>query len=241
MFIFRSRVTRYGFAFFLGAIIGTMYAMSAIAANADEIPSQISVAQNGVTMVKGATITKIQGNEITAVTTWGKTKMQWRVIVTGSTRMTPSTESKKMLASLRVGHTIGFSGSLDMRSGAPTIFAGALKNESMLLKSTVVGGSVLAIDGPRLVVQTQNGTSTVVTSTGTITTMDGDTAKLADLVPGMLVNVTGTLNTLSKELKAERVSALTPGVPHRNEAPQPTVWDNILGWIATRGGALSVR
>jgi hypothetical protein len=236
MHILRSNKFRHGVAFLVGAAIGLLYFASVVTANAETSISQVSVASNGSVQIKGATITKISGNEITAVTQWGAAKMTWRIYVSGSTRFIPQAESKVAIKALKTGHVIGFSGTMDPNAALPTVYAGSLRNETVLQASVVLGGSVIAVRDNEVLIQTQNGTSTILASSGTITTMDGNAASLSDIATGTEIKAFGTFNKQKLELKADRITAASPKIPNTGgTAPKQSIFASIASWLRLRG------
>ncbi len=242
MHIFRSLKIKHSIAFGIGAAIGVLYLMSAIAANAETLGS-VSVAGNGKTIVRGAKVMHISGNEITAVTTWGAAKIQWKILVTGSSRFLPERIDEKLTDMIKVGETIGFSGQMDQKSAAPLIYASLVRNESVLQSAAILDGSVIETSTDGFVVQTETGTSSIRIGTGTIMTKDGNRVRLKDLVPGETVKAFGTLNTKSRMLSAERVvSASLPQIPNTGAPVEKSSFiDSIVAWIRLGSSALTLR
>lgn len=239
MHFLRSGKIRHAIAFGLGAAIGTIYFMSALTANAD---AGISVAGNGQAIVRGAKVLHISGNEILAQTEWGTAKIPWRIVISGSTRFTPARDHEDLINDIKVGEMIAFSGLMDQRSKEPTILASMVRNETVIQSATVVDGSVIGFDTNGLVVDTENGTSTIRVSTGTIMTKDGNRAYVDDLVPGETVKAFGTFNKRSRVLDAQRIVSVSfPNVPNTGAPEKHGVIASILGWLKATGGALSLR
>lgn len=225
-------------AFSIGAAIGTVYFLSAIAANADSF-SQITIAQNGQTMIRGATVTNVQGTVLTVTTSWGDTRMQWKVVTTGSTRFFPRGESRSILKEIEPGHTVSITGSLDPNASAPTVYASAVKDESLVQSDVTLSGNVLSAEGDALLITTQYGTSTVRVGTGTLMTMNGNRADSDDVKPGDLIKAFGTFNALNRELVAQRVTASSPDGAH--VAGGTGILASIFSFFSRGQGALSVR
>lgn len=246
MHLFQSLKIRHAIAFGIGAAIGVLYVLSAIAANADTVTG-VSMAGNGQTMVKGARVTAVSGDIISATSEWGAAKIQWKIQVLGKTRFSPAREHEKLSEDIRVGETIGFSGMLDQKSTTPLIYASSVRDETVMQMASVLTGNVVDTGSDVFTVQTDTGTSTVRVSTGTIMTKDGNRAGPLDLFPGEEVKAFGTFNSRLRILEAERivaVSAMLPKIPNTGtpeQAQKKTVFESIVAWLNLHRGALSVR
>lgn len=230
---------RYTIAFLIGAVLGLAYFASAVAANADT--SQVSIAANGQTTIRGAEVIRVSPNEILAITTWGSAKVQWRIRTSGSTRYIPETSSSEMTKLIRVGHTIGFSGAIDAYSASPTVNASVVRNESFVQSGMIIGGSVMSSTDSEIVVQTDTGTSTISVSTGTIMTLDGEPIAASDLQRGYLIKAFGTLNSIRRELAAERVTVALGEQSIAQEASRPGMLASFMAWLKGGSRTYSVR
>lgn len=231
MHLFRSVKIRHAIAFGIGAAVGTIYFLSVIAAHAARITG-VSIAGNGQTIVNGAIVMHVRKAEITAVSRWGATRIQWRIIPTGSTRFTPQRNDQALTEFVHLGEVIGFSGTLDQKMAAPTLYASMIRNETVVQRSVVLDGNVINTDSAGVLVVTDTGTSTVRISTGTILTRDGNRASIADLQPGEQVKAFGTFNARERVLDAARVvSASLPHIPNTGEPEKRNVLGSILAWF----------
>lgn len=242
MNILRSLKVKHAIAFGIGSAVGIMYLMSAIAANADTV-SGISIAGNGQAVVRGAVVTHIAGNEITAVSSWGTAKIQWKITVAGTTRFSPSRNGETLSAVIKKGEIIGFSGLINNNVASPTLLATMIRNESVLQSSSVLDGNIIEMAEDSMVIQTDTGTSTVRIGTGTIMTKDGNRALLTDLIPGETIKAFGTLNTRSRMLTAERiVLASLPAIPNTGAVEQGVGFiERLAQWWRIGSVALSLR
>lgn len=242
MHFFRSLKIKHSIAFGIGAAVGVLYFMSAIAANADTVAG-VTVAGNGKTVVRGAKVIKIAGSEVTAVSEWGAAKIQWRILVTGSTKFSPASSDRSIASVIQVGDLVGFSGQMDQKSQTPLIYASVLKNETIMQSASVLNGNVLEAAGNTLIVQTENGTSTIRVGTGTIMTRDGNRVRVKDLTAGETIKAFGTFNTRSRLLSAERiVSETLPLIPNTGAAVEKSsMFDHIVAWLSRGRSALTVR
>lgn len=224
------------FVFFLMGI-ALVFAWSANA-HADEM-TQISV-QNGVTMVRGATVISVSGYVITARTSWGSASIDWTIQTTGSTRFSPNLGSADSIKAIKPGDVIGFSGEVDTSKSTLTVDARFLQDASIVENNTVVNGDVRTIypDQNIFVVDTGDGTTTVSIDTGAIVTRGGNAADLSDVSKGDVVRAWGTLNAMTRVLSANRVTFSAPSV---TQAPGGGFFSTIMAWFEGSRGALSVR
>ncbi len=237
----RSEKFRFIIAFLIGAAVGVLYFMSVLTANADTV-SGVSIAGNGQVIVKGAHVVSVIGNDIRVSIEWGNTRMQWTVVVSGTSRLTPARDHEALSDDIRPGQIIGFSGLLDQRASSVTVLASSVRNESILQSAAVLDGSIIESSSDGWVVQTDTGTSTIRVSSGTIMTKDGNRASLGDLELGARVKAFGTFNAKSRVLDAQRIVSISlPGIPNTG-APQKTGFlAAVAAWLGLKGGTLSVR
>lgn len=239
MRLLRSGKIRHAIAFGLGAAIGVLYFMSSLNAYAD---SGISIAGNGQVIVRGAKVVQVSGNEITAQTQWGGAKMIWKVVVSGSTRFTPARDHEELANDVHVHEFIAFSGLINQRVAAPTVLAMMVRNESVVQSATIIDGSVVGYDDSGLIVDTENGTSTIRIGTGTIMTRDGNQAHVNDLALGETVKAFGTFNLRSRTLDAQRVISISfPDIPNTGAQVKQGVFASIVAWFRQSGSLFSVK
>ncbi len=242
MHIVRSHTFKRALAIGIGAAVGILYAFSAIAANAESMPN-VMIAHNGQVAVRGATVTSVHGDEIIAISNWGTSKIVWKIEVTSATRLVPERTEERLSSIIQPHEIIGFSGLIDQRGGAFVVYASTVRNESVMHDATVLDGSVIDSGSDHFVMQTENGTSTIVVGTGTIMTKDGNKALLADLVPGAAIKAFGTLNVRERVLTASRVVSVTeqlPKMPNTGNVEQSGWFHRVMAWIG-QGGPLSAK
>lgn len=241
MHILRSKKLHHAIAFGIGAAVGVLYLMSAIAANADTVAG-VSITAAGKTVVRGARVTKVTHTEIFAVSEWGTARIQWKIDTNGSTRYMPDSEDRTLPQLVRVGERIGFTGTMDQNSGVPIIHASMIRNETVVQSSTVLSGSVIERDSSGILMLTDTGTSTIRIGTGTIMTKDGNKMHAEDVTPGETIKAFGTFNARIRVLDADRiVSESLPEIPNTG-APQKTgIFQTIVSWLRLGGSALSLR
>ena len=79
-------------------------------------------------LVRGATVTAVSGNTITATTALGSTTLAWTVVTDANTQVIAS--SSRSLSSVAVGDKINFSGSLLGSATSLTVNANVVKDTS---------------------------------------------------------------------------------------------------------------
>jgi hypothetical protein len=241
MYLFQYSTIRHAIAFGIGAAIGVIYCMSVVTAYADSVPN-VSIAGNGQAMVKGARVTAITTDSITAVTEWGSTNIPWTIEITGNTRFTPEFEHQTLREMVQVGETIGFNGTIDHKTHPLTVYATSVRNESVLQAGTVLDGTLLAAVENGFVIQTDDGTSTVRIGTGTIMTKEGNRTTPHDLTPGDTIKAFGTLNVRSRVLDAERLASQSlPLVPNTGTEHKPGLFATLIAWLRQSGRVITLR
>lgn len=102
-----------------------------------EVSSSVSANINpsGHVLVRGATVTGVSGNTVTATTTWNSATLTWTVVTASSTEVLGRNGNDKrdalVLASVKVGDTINFQGTLSAGTGL-TVNARVLRNLSVV-------------------------------------------------------------------------------------------------------------
>jgi hypothetical protein len=227
----------------LAAIL--MFAWGANIAHADEdTGASISIAPNGQIIVKGATVTGVYGNVITAETVWGPMRLYWTIQTTGSTRFAPDVGSEHALSRIEIGHTVGFSGTVSSSNGKPIVLATAVKDAELIQESVSIVGTVAAIDSEArsFVLRSADQEISVFAGQGMLMTRNGENASIEDLVVGDSGKATGSLDIASGTLTAARIWAKAEeAVPLVEEAPQENVFSSIITWLKGSRGILTVR
>lgn len=214
----------------------SLYVSIPYTAHAD-VSSQITIAGNGHAIVREALVTAKAGQTLTAVTTWGSTRITWRVLTSGSTRFVPDGDSSETFRAITVGDTISFSGNLDANASQPTVRATVLRAHSLVVESAAYEAVVLPSGGPgnAFTVETEDGEGlTVEVGVATFVTLAGARASLDAIRAGDTISVTGRLNKVTNTLSANRITIA--------ERPEDTVsssdsslFSGIVAWF--RGGA----
>lgn len=241
MHLFGHTKIRHSIAFGIGAAVGVLYVMSAVAANAD-VMSGVSIAANGQAMVKGARVVAVTSHSITAVSAWGKTSVKWNLEVTGNTRFVPEKNGQALKDIIRPGEIVGFNGDIDTNAPQLTVYVTSVRNESVMQGGVVLDGTLISNDPNGLVIQTESGTSTIHAATGTILTKDGNRTTLEDMQPGETIKAFGTLNARTNVLDADRLAATSlPEIPNTGAEEEMGFLDHIFSWFRLTRHTVSIR
>ncbi len=227
--------------FALGVALTLAFSTSAAHADTTQQASQVSIASSGQVIVKGAIVTSVSGNTITAKAMWGSMSLTWTISTDGSTHFVPDAVSTAALRAIKIGDTIAFSGDIDASAYSPTVIASSVKDTNVQKDSVTEVGSLLSVDqtGKSFTIATREGTTSVSINSGTIMTLDGNNASLADMQAGIDVQIIGSLNTSTNTMLAQRVSWKTPS--ESVTSARAGVISSFFSWLAGTHGALSFR
>lgn len=92
---------------------------------------EVSIADSGRVIVRGAEVTDISTDEIRARTEWGGTSLTWTVDTNADTVFVTKSGSGSDLDEISVGDYISFSGALNEDQATLTVTADAVKNWSL--------------------------------------------------------------------------------------------------------------
>ena len=92
---------------------------------------EVSIADNGRVIVRGAEVTSVSGGTIRAETEWGATSLQWTVNTDAGTDFVTKSGSGSELDDIAVGQYVSFSGMIDGSGTALTVDADTVKNWSL--------------------------------------------------------------------------------------------------------------
>lgn len=223
----------------LGAFI-VAGALGVNTAHADTAGSNISIAANGQVIARDAKITSISGNSFVVTTGWGPSSITWTVKTTGSTKFFPVLPEGDIRSQIRVGNSVTFSGTIDPAAKF-VINASSFRDTTLYKEDEIIGGIIHSIDSDNgeIILIGDTGTTTISTTSGTIVTRDGDSARLSDLIVGDKIKARGNMNTLSKVLTAGKV---TYSKENRVvEAKSLGWWAALLSYFKGGETGLSVR
>lgn len=220
-----------------------LVAWGANTAHADTSGAQLSIAASGQIIARGAEVVSVSGNTVVVSTEWAGVRVLWTVQVTGSTKVSPDIGSASIVKRIQPGHTVGFSGMLSGEGGRSVVLASALRDETLMKSSVSVVGTVESVDAKTgtFVIKTEDGSTTVVAGQGTLMSRNGNNARIGSISVGDSSKATGTLDTSTGTLIADRVFLRTGDAPAVASVPKPSVFASIVQWIQGSRGILSVR
>jgi hypothetical protein len=152
----------------------------------------------------------VSGSTITASTSFGNSTVSWVIVTDSNTSFFKHNVSSPSINSIVVGDYVSFSGPINTSATALTVTATAVKDwgsATAMQKSLV--GTVSSVDtaNSRFTLAV-NGTSvTVVANGSTKITRNGDSATLSSLAANDTVAVSGSYDSTTKVLTAEKISA----------------------------------
>jgi len=233
---------------FIVAILAVFVAFGLAGTARADSGTQLSIAGNGQVIVREAKVGKISGSTVTATTGWGASSIVWTINTTGSTKFYPSgTQPGDTLRAMKTGDLVSFSGTF-ISGSRFAVEASSLKDSSLLMGEQSLVGTVTSVNAEEgtLVLTGENITATVYTGTGTIVTLDGDTAYVEDDMVGMRIRAHGELNTVSNHLTADRVNFHSPEMPVVPDTTSVSDEESgflgkLFGWFKGTRGALSTR
>lgn len=90
---------------------------------------EVHITDTGKVLVRGAKVTAVSGNTISAETLWGSAVMTWSVLTDGSTEFIRRAGGKGSVSDIAVGDLISFQGTLQTSVASPlTVQAKIVKN-----------------------------------------------------------------------------------------------------------------
>ena len=166
---------------------------------------EIHISNDGTVLVRGATVTAVSGNTVTATTAWGSANVTWTLKTDNAEflRMKGSGERSDVVS----GHMISFAGTLDQATGAFTVNAQVVKDWSVANESTIKGSvSSIATSTSSFVLSTKDGAVTVsTTGSTTIALENGSNAAFGDIFVNREAKVTGAYNAGAKTMAAHKI------------------------------------
>ncbi len=92
---------------------------------------EVHINDNGTVLVRGAKVTAVSGNSITAVSSWGSTTLVWTVNVDANTQFVRRSGGASNVGEVTVGDSISFHGSLLTNSNGLVVSARVVKDWSL--------------------------------------------------------------------------------------------------------------
>lgn len=168
---------------------------------------EIHIFDNGKVLVRGAKVTAVSGNTVSATTAWSSTSIAWTVATDGSTEFVRRSSGQSGVSEITVGDYISFNGDLVATGSGFTVNASVLKNWStQQKKSASFIGKVLSLGTNSFVLTAEeHGNVTVgVTSTTSFTKGDSNAA-FGDIHVGDKVLASGIFNNALLTLEATKI------------------------------------
>lgn len=127
-------ITRHVSPFIAAASVALSIVLAPIAISfAADAVSQVSIAGNGFTIVRGATVEAVAGRFISARAGWNEAKMSWNIDTGSATKFFNADGERIALSDIRVGDIINFSGTMDSQTKKITVVANVVKDLSLTL------------------------------------------------------------------------------------------------------------
>ena len=176
---------------------------------------EVAITNDGHVLVRGAKVTAVNGNTITAQTVWGATTMNWMVNA-GEAEFLNVNGSNSALAQVSVGDTISFAGSWNPNGAALNLNARIVKDWSVGSRTVTVTGKVSSINSGAtslvLAKSEDNKTITVQFNGATVINVNDATTTFSTIQTGDTIKVKGTVNADATILTATNVSFTRPGL-----------------------------
>lgn len=167
---------------------------------------EVHISNNGKTLVRGAKVTAVATNSITATTTWGANIVTWTVTTDSNTKLIRRYGGSSAMTEIAVGDFISFQGTLSSSASGMTVLAKTVKDWSIQKKNATHEGTVSSISGATFVIAKNNGVNVTVNTTGSTQFMKNNVAGVfADITVGAKVTATGIFNNLTNTLDASKV------------------------------------
>jgi len=163
---------------------------------------EVSIKDNGQVLVRGAKVSGVSGNTITATTAWGAMNLNWNVNVLSSTNIVRKFGSVSPLSEIKTGDIISFTGTVSSgTNSAMVVDAKVIKNWSITKQNvrSKIEGTVKSVSGstlPASIVVTAEGKDyTVSVSSATSVVNDAwASVSLSSFVVGNKVTAYGVVN-----------------------------------------------
>jgi len=106
-------------------------AASSAAATVSTASLELHIANNGLTLVRGARITSLSGGSIGLLISWSGAELRWSAHTAYGTEILDNTGNKATFGSLHVGDIVTVTGQLDQGGGTPSITAQYIRDQSI--------------------------------------------------------------------------------------------------------------
>ncbi len=175
---------------------------------------EVHITNNGKVLVRGAKVTAISGNVITANTLWGSANMVWVINSdTAKTKHVRRFGGSSTISEIAIGDFLSFQGVLVTATASPlTVDATIIKDWSNQKKNANFEGTVSSVTGTSFLLATKKSGNVTVNTTATTSIIKkiGDhnpeiAGVFADITVGSKIQTSGVLNNLTNILDANKV------------------------------------
>lgn len=183
---------------------------------------EIHITSGGKALVRGAKVTAISGNIITATTEWGSANMTWLVNSSTTTKHVRRYGGSSNISEIEIGDFISFQGIIATGTASPfTVNATIIKDWSVQKKNSKFEGTVSSISGTNFVLATnKNGNITVNTDSSTSIIVKTDAQNnsfvgtFANITLNAKVEASGLFNNQTNVLQASKVTVKNNSAPN---------------------------
>lgn len=171
---------------------------------------KVGIEENGQTLVRGAKVTAVSGNMISATTAWGAMNLNWNINVVSNTSFVRKSGSAGTAADVKTGDIVSFSGTVTGGvSNGINVDAKTIKDWSMVKQNirSKIEGTIKSVSGttvPTNIVVTSEGKdySTYVGATTSLVNDSWAPVTLSTFVVGNKVTAYGIVDVASATVTA---------------------------------------
>lgn len=168
---------------------------------------EVRINEDGKVLVRGAKVTAVSANIISATTVFGASTIAWSIDATDTQKIIRRYGGNSSVSEIQIGDYISFTGQLTGATSPNfTVKATSIKDWSIQVKNSSFSGTISSISGSSFVLATEGRTITVNTDSNT-KIMKGDAiVAFSTLVVGDKINKTeGLYNSNTNTLLAKSV------------------------------------
>ena len=170
---------------------------------------EVHIYNNGTALVRGAKVSGVSGNAISATTTFGSYSINWTVGTSSSTNIIKRYGGATVISNIQNGDFISFSGVLNTVASQATVDATSVRDWSLQTTNSTFSGTVSSINATAnsfVLATPSKGNITVNIISSTQFTKDGTTVTISNLNVGdKILQVSGLYDNLSQTLQASTV------------------------------------
>ena len=188
---------------------------------------EVHIADDGKVVVRGAKVTAISGNTISASTVWGLTTLSWTITSDAFTHFLRHSGGQSALSEISVGDFVSFQGQMITTGANLSVTATVIKNWSVQKKNVSFIGKVITFGTNTFLMGTdEHGLITVNVAGAVPVSKDSTTASFATIHIGDKVSVGGVFDEVSKILTASKVKI------YADKTAEQHVFEGLLKTIA---------